>query len=418
MVEDGILQLKGPDRVRLRPGIFFDSDGIDGVIQAVKVVFDIFFTKAMLGHSKRIDITVHNDNSVSIYSPDRGLIIDENIYEGLPGWYYDFCELYVKPKKQVEDTDYIYLTSFNRRMNLYGKTERLISKYPLDDDSNLEISFTQYVSEYMNVVSIRDGIKKTLFFRKGYSVSKLKKETTSDESSTFIHFKPDPDVFNDTNLPLNRIRNIIRGRAVRIEGVEFRLSDERSGVNETYFYPEGIEGYAKSMVSLAIPLFVKEIEATGRDRYNRKEYDARLKLYFGFSTENAQIGCFHNYRVLRKGGEHLTKLKERVGVSLSLEFGADFVKKSNLSPEELYEARKKAAFSFEELSNCIVLILESNCSDFASCWTDVTRAALINRMMTDMACDLVGEEFDKYLRLNHKKILNVLKEIEALRCDD
>lgn len=47
-----------------------------------------------------------------------------------------------------------------------------------------------------------------------------------------------------------------------------------------------------------------------------------------------------------------------------------------------------------------------------------TCTAISNRMITDIACDLIGKKFDEYLRLNHKEILNMLKEIDALRHDD
>lgn len=412
MENNRITMLKGPDRVRLRPSVFFGSDGIEGVLQSIKAIFDIVSTEAVMGYCEKINVRIHKDNSVSIHSWDRGLLIDETMYDGFPEWHYDFCELYGKPHKT---DDYVFLSSFTRCTHLYDKQEKTLPKYPLDEEYHLEISFTQCVSEFMNVISIRDGIKKTLSFRKGHSVLDLKKEASNDESSTYIHFKPDHDVFTDTNLPINRIRNMIRGRAVCISGIEFNLCDERSEINETYYYPEGIEGYAKALTVPEIPLFVKEIETTGRDRYNRKDYDARVKIYFGFSSENAQVGCFHNYRVLQNGGSHLDEVKEKIANNINWEFNENFLRGTFLSPEDIYEARRKADFSFDELEGHIILILESNCSDGASCWMYPTRTAITNRMITDMANDLIGKEFDEYLSCNHKEILSILKEIDATR---
>lgn len=405
---DKIFALKGPDRVRLQPGVFFGSDGIEGATRATKVVFDLFATEAMLGYSNRIDITIHEDNSISVYSKNRGLIISETLYDDLPEWHYDFCELYARPG---HTDDYTFLSSFYCRVYMFDKSEKPFQKYPLDDNCLLEISSTQCASEFMEIVSIRDKQKKRLVFRKGYNTSDLVKETTTEDNSTLIHFKPDPEVFTDVNFPIDVIRDLIRERAVCIPGVEYNLRDERTGINETYSFPEGIEGYTKFLASPQIPLFVKEIEASGKDRYNRKEYEARIKIYLGFSPENAKTFCFHNYRILQFGGHHLDKVKERLSWCISEMFYRYLVDDSKLTPEERGKTRDRYMVSFEVLSNHIVLILESNCSEFASCWTNATRKAITNRMITDMAIDLIGDEFDDYLRKNHIAILNSFADI-------
>ena len=70
MDDDVIVRLKGPDRVRKRPAVIFNSDDAEGVTRAVEMLLDIFITEAALGYSKELSVTIHKDNSICILSKD------------------------------------------------------------------------------------------------------------------------------------------------------------------------------------------------------------------------------------------------------------------------------------------------------------------------------------------------------------
>ncbi len=57
-MKNEITLLKGPDRVRKRPAVIFDSDGLNGSIAAVKSLLDIFTAEAVRGHCSKIDVAI------------------------------------------------------------------------------------------------------------------------------------------------------------------------------------------------------------------------------------------------------------------------------------------------------------------------------------------------------------------------
>ena len=104
---DGVITcLKGPDRVRKRPAVIFNSDDAEGVTRAVEMLLDIFITEAALGYSKELSVKIHNDDSICILSKDRGFVMDETLIDGKPVWEYDFCELYSAPREKKEVYSY------------------------------------------------------------------------------------------------------------------------------------------------------------------------------------------------------------------------------------------------------------------------------------------------------------------------
>lgn len=413
---NSIVSLKGPERVRKRPVVMFGSDGIEGVTSVIKTLLDIFVTEAALGFSSGIYLNVHTDNSISVRSFDRGFILDESIIDGKPAWHQDFCELYSGPREP--DGDY-YFSLGSHHNDLYGQVETPMPKYQVDTDHGFDLCCVQYVSRFMHVEATRNGTKKILDFEKGYSVSDLRKEQTSEPSSTYIHFLIDPEVFDDINFPVSEIVEFLRDVAITIPGVKCEICDERDGAEHSFLYPNGTEDYATEVTtSVFMPLFVNEMEATGKDRYNYREYDAKVKIVFAFVKDPSNVICLHNYRKLEYGGHHLDAVKEQLLHYINWEFIWDFRDESSPDDEDNYYSRRRFELSFDDIKNNIVLILETNCTKYASNYINATKKAIKNRMIIDMAHDLVSKEFEYYLKQNHEAIFNILKDVRRVKEGD
>ena len=213
--------LKGPDRVRKRPAVFFSSDGLDGSVTVVKKLLNIFLIEAALGYSSLLDVVIHKDNSISVRSYDRGFILDESIIENNPAWYMLFCDLYYAFDSEDPHAD------------LYGKAGTF-SEYRLLSKGGFDLCCIQYVSRFMHVESIRDGIKKTVDFGKGYVASDLRKEQSSAPSCTHIHFLIDEEVFDDIKIPGSEIAGFLGDAAVAIPGLKCRICDESDCTEFTF----------------------------------------------------------------------------------------------------------------------------------------------------------------------------------------
>lgn len=141
-----ILALKGADRVRKRPGVIFGSDGIEGCEHAFFEILSNSIDEAREGFGKQINVTHFLDGSIEIQDFGRGVPVDFNPREGRYNWELIYCELYAGGKYDNNAGE-----NYEYSLGLNG----------------LGACATQYSSEYMEVISQRDGWHYTLRFRKG-----------------------------------------------------------------------------------------------------------------------------------------------------------------------------------------------------------------------------------------------------------
>ena len=62
---ESITSLKGADRVRLRPGVIFGSDGIEGCQHSVFEIVSNSIDEAREGYGSKIEITLYTRSRVS-----------------------------------------------------------------------------------------------------------------------------------------------------------------------------------------------------------------------------------------------------------------------------------------------------------------------------------------------------------------
>ena len=62
---ESITMLKGPDKVRKRPGVIFGSDGLDGCEHSVFEVISNSIDEARSGFGNKIIVTKYNDNKIN-----------------------------------------------------------------------------------------------------------------------------------------------------------------------------------------------------------------------------------------------------------------------------------------------------------------------------------------------------------------
>ena len=96
--EESISQLKGADRVRLRPAVIFGSDGIEGCEHAVFEILSNSIDEAREGYGTEITVTKFLDGSIEVLDHGRGMPMDYNEKEGRYNWELLFCEMYAGSK--------------------------------------------------------------------------------------------------------------------------------------------------------------------------------------------------------------------------------------------------------------------------------------------------------------------------------
>src|SRR3989338_2995394 len=73
-----IFVLKGLEPVRMRPGMYIGSTGIDGLHHLIWEVVDNSIDESMAGHADNIEITLLPDNRVKISDNGRGIPVEKH----------------------------------------------------------------------------------------------------------------------------------------------------------------------------------------------------------------------------------------------------------------------------------------------------------------------------------------------------
>lgn len=370
------MPLKGADRIRKRPAVVFGSNDAEGALAVVKTLINVMVREAILGYCTKLSVALHKDDSISVRSNDRGMKLDETIIDGKPEWQNIFCDF---GDSLLELNEISYDTLGKAQDTLYGDGNEY-PEYSTDADYKFDLCCVQYVCEYMTVDSVRDGIRKIAEFRKGYPSSDIRKKPTVEQSRTVIKFKIDSNVFSAIKISADALARYLQVLAITVNGLACDLYVESEEQSFSYQYKNGIGDYVD-----AYDCYIKEKEAVGRDRYNKPEYKARVKIAVGFDEKAPRCECFHNYRELN-GGTHLEAVRSKIRDYLDW-----FLLGESASPE----ASKKM---INNLMDSLVVIVESNCSQNSTVWTTGACNAIANTMIADIAGDLIDDDFIHFLK--------------------
>lgn len=365
---DSITALKGADRVRKKPSVIFGSDGLEGCEHAVFEILSNAIDEARAGYGSLITITRYLDGSIQVDDQGRGCPVDWNETEQRYNWELVFCELYAGGK-YGRDGDYKYALGLN----------------------GLGSCATQYASEFMDVVVIRDGKRYNLHFEKGENVGGLHEEAApkSAHTGTSIRWKPDREVFMDTDIPAEYFADTVKRQAVVNAGITFLFRNEMEpGRFEEFqfLYEHGLTDYVTELAgegTLTVPVFFQSPERSGRDRADMDDYKVKLSVAFCFSNRVQVIEHYHNSSWLEYGGSPDRAV--RSGFVSALD--------AYLKSQGKYN-KGESKIAFQDIQDSLVLVT----NDFSTetSYENQTKKAINNKFVQEAMTDFLKEQLEIY----------------------
>jgi DNA gyrase subunit B len=230
---ENIKVLEGLEAVRLRPAMYIGSTGEMGLHHLVYEVVDNSVDEALAGYSKKIDVVIHVDNSITVVDDGRGIPVD----------------MMDTPDGKRMPAVQVVLT----KLHAGGKFDA--STYKVSGGLHgVGVSCVNALSQEFNVEIWRDGHTWEMDFSCGIPTSELRQAGTSKRRGTRVHFLPDKTIFTTTEFNYDTLAQRLREMAFLNKGLEITLTDERTADAKTgearraeFRYAGGIAEFVKHL---------------------------------------------------------------------------------------------------------------------------------------------------------------------------
>ena len=280
---DNIQVLEGLEAVRKRPGMYIGDTGAYGLHHLVYEIVDNSIDEAQAGYAHSVYVKINADGSVTVVDDGRGIPVAQH-KSGVSALEVVFTELHAGGKFEHNAT-----SAYKVSGGLHG----------------VGASVVNALSEWLEVEVSRDGKVHHMEFERGDRTSDLKVIGQSSKTGTKVTFKPDSQIFPDTDYKFEVLTNRLREMAYLNQGVQISIEDERTGKREDFKYSDGLREFVTHLndgkgVLHNVIYFKKEDADSGLVAEVAMQYN---------DGYNETILTFANNINTREGGTHLSGFK-------------------------------------------------------------------------------------------------------------
>ncbi len=295
--------LEGLEAVRKRPGMYIGSTSIRGLHHLVYEIVDNSVDEALAGFCSSIDVTINEDNSITVVDNGRGIPVDIQKKAGKPALEVVFTVLHAGGKFGG--------SGYKVSGGLHGVGASVVNAL----SKNLEVSV------------YKSGKIYNMKFERGKVIQDMTiiGDCDPERHGTEVHFLPDPEIFEDTVYDYETLKVRLRETAFLTKALKITLRDIRdeSKHESTFHYEGGIKEFVTYLNKGKEPLYSQVIYCEGE----REGVFVEVAMQHNDSySENTYT--FVNNINTPEGGSHLTGFKNALTKTLN-----DYARENKLLKE-------------------------------------------------------------------------------------
>lgn len=274
--------LEGLEAVRKRPAMYIGDIGVKGLHHLVYEVVDNSIDEALAGHCDTINVTINENNSVTVVDNGRGIPVDMHEKEGKSALEVVMTVLHAGGKFDKD--------SYKVSGGLHG----------------VGVSCVNALSTLLRVEVSRDGKLYMQEYERGAPKSDVRVVGTSTATGTAVTFLPDDTIFVETVYRAEILSNRLRELAYLNAGITLTLTDKRTkdengdAKTETFFSEEGLKEFVEYIDEAREKLIDNVIHIT------TEKNGTPVEIAMTYNTSyNENIHSYVNNINTIEGGTHL-----------------------------------------------------------------------------------------------------------------
>ena len=360
---DQIQILKGLEAVRKRPGMYIGSTSSRGLHHLVYEIVDNAVDEALAGYCNTIEVTINQDNSITVIDNGRGVPVDVNHETGKPAVEVVYTMLHAGGKFGGG--------GYKVSGGLHG----------------VGASVVNALSEWMEVYVKRDGHIYNQRYERGNVCYPLKVvgDCPLEETGTKVTFLPDKEIFQETTVyEYNILKSRLREMAFLTKGIKIVLKDAREGIEQerVFHYEGGIKEFVEYLNKSKDALYDKIIYCEGLK--DGVQVEVAFQHNDGY---NEVVDSFVNNIKTPEGGTHLTGFKNALTKTFN-----DYAKKNKLIKDS------EQSLSGDDIREGLTAIVSVKIEDPQ--FEGQTKQKLGNTVARSAVDSIVSEQLEIFLELN------------------
>ena len=360
---DQIQILKGLEAVRKRPGMYIGSTSSRGLHHLVYEIVDNAVDEALAGYCNTIEVTINQDNSITVIDNGRGVPVDVNHETGKPAVEVVYTMLHAGGKFGGG--------GYKVSGGLHG----------------VGASVVNALSEWMEVYVKRDGHIYNQRYERGNVCYPLKVvgDCPLEETGTKVTFLPDKEIFQETTVyEYNILKSRLREMAFLTKGIKIVLKDAREGIEQerVFHYEGGIKEFVEYLNKSKDALYDKIIYCEGLK--DGVQVEVAFQHNDGY---NEVVDSFVNNIKTPEGGTHLTGFKNALTKTFN-----DYAKKNKLIKDS------EQSLSGDDIREGLTAIVSVKIEDPQ--FEGQTKQKLGNTVARSAVDSIVSEQLEIFLEQN------------------
>ncbi len=377
---DNIQVLEGLEAVRKRPAMYIGDVGERGLHHLVYEVVDNSIDEALAGHCNNIEVTIYEDNSISVLDNGRGIPTDMHEKEHRSALEVVLTVLHAGGKFNKD--------SYKVSGGLHG----------------VGVSCVNALSKHLQADVYRNGIHYQQEYAYGKPLYPVKEVEKTDYRGTKITFLPDDEIFNVSVYQYGILSSRMKELAFLNKGIRLTLTDQREKdekgnyKSETFFSEEGLKDFIRFLDSgrtkiMEMPIYI-EGEKGG------VPIEVVMQYNDGFS-EN--IHSYVNNINTIEGGTHLTGFRRALTTTLK-KYAVN-----NKMLEKLEKGKDKIEISGDDFREGLTAIISVKVAEPQ--FEGQTKTKLGNSEVDGIVSSMVSEMLSHYLEEHPKDAKEIVDKV-------